>query len=1160
MKTVLYSSVALVSLAAAGSLSVAHAQDSYEVATADASQYASRATAQWGNLDSFWGNLDSFEGDASGQWGNLDSFWGNLDSFWGNLDSFWGNLDSFWGNLDSFDGDAAAQWGNLDSFWGNLDSFWGNLDSFEGDVAADWGNLDSFWGNLDSFDGVIETQWGNLDSFGDATVQWGNLDSFWGNLDSFWGNLDSFWGNLDSFEGELDATWGNLDSFNGNPAIALWGNLDSFWGNLDSFWGNLDSFYVAFSVPDGQDPSEYYGLLDPNWGNLDSFWGNLDSFNGNLDATWGNLDSFWGNLDSFWGNLDSFWGNLDSFWGNLDSFWGNLDSFWGNLDSFEGNEAAYEQLLTDLGTFYNLSQDQYAPLVAFYTGQDFWAGFAQEIFERYGIDPTDPASLAELSAVERAQFFVDWHDGLMMFNGIDIVDGWMPTINWSPALTQDHDYNTQAVIGLLDFGVTDETLLTHDVIYSGGYDTADTSTHGSAVVSLLVAPHDGVGIMGIAPNASVAVYNPFDETLTAGWDDVETGVHALVDNGARIINMSLGVPETLISEEWADIISGVDNEGVVFIKAAGNEGVTGTDVEWADDGSLEQLIIVGALGFDGEIADWSNTPGDACFIVDGDCSAVMNNFIVAPGEFILVSDGNGGVMRQAGTSFAAPLVSGTAALIHGAWPWWKDHAEETVDVILRSATDLGEEGVDEVYGWGLLNVEGALSPLNWNRLRFYADHDGDGDFIGGWRGKSARWIRRAYLRSDVLQLENDGAYVVALESVGDTFRDFRIPLSTQLYGTESVIDGVEHDRRFQRHLHQRFVDWASEGSNFGDVQSTSVNLGLNGDWALSMQAAPYTPGSDVREGELPFQTDIMLSAPESQTAFRFGHGDGAARLSSNPVFGFYSDFDVETGGVNPLLGLASGGTYASTQFAVSERLSISASVTEASDDHSYVDPLTGQRVYNADDLVDFNASAANISMNYALTDHLNLSVDYTQLTERDSLLGGQGTGFLSLEGGSVTDAVTLGSDVDLPFGMQLGLSATVGETRGTSFADGALSLSDEGLTSTAFAIGVRKDGLIGDHDTFRLSIAQPLHVEAGSFEFTTLEVVNRETGELGLVSQTWGVADTGRDYNLEASYGTALMDGMAEVSAFSRVEFNETPVANESETDYAVGARFAIRY
>ena len=55
-------------------------------------------------------------------------------------------------------------------------------------------------------------------------------------------------------------------------------------------------------------------------------------------------------------------------------------------------------------------------------------------------------------------------------------------------------------------------------------------------------------------------------------------------------------------------------------------------------------------------------------------------------------------------------MSGTAALIHGAWPWWKSHGEETTEVILKSAIDLGEEGVDGTYGWGMLNVEGALSP------------------------------------------------------------------------------------------------------------------------------------------------------------------------------------------------------------------------------------------------------------------------------------------------------------------------------------------------------------------------------------------------------------------------------------------------------------------
>ncbi|MAI90190.1 S8 family peptidase [Ponticaulis sp.] len=1126
MKSVLYSSAAIAQIMlVSAALAPAHAQ---EVSTTEITASDERLNPQWGNLDSFWGNLDSF-------WGNLDSFegeasaqWGNLDSFWGNLDSFWGNLDSFWGNLDSFE--AEAQWGNLDSFWGNLDSF--------------WGNLDSFWGNLDSFDGVVETNWGNLDSFdGETTPEWGNLDSFWGNLDSFWGNLDSF-------EGDADA-------------VALWGNLDSFWGNLDSFWGNLDSFYVAFSVPEGEDPETYYGLLDPSWGNLDSFWGNLDSFNGNLDTSWGNLDSFWGNLDSFWGNLDSFWGNLDSFWGNLDSFWGNLDSFWGNLDSFDANtQADYDQLLFDLGTLYNMSQEQYAPLVAFYTGQDFWSGFAQEIFERYGIDPSDPSSLEGLTAEERFRFYIDWRDGLMQFNGIDRVDHWMQTINWSPVLTQDHDYNTQAVIGLLDFGITDETLLTHDVIYNGGYETDSEDTHGSAVVSLLIAPHDGFGVMGIAPDASVAAYNPFDETGTAGWEDVETGVNELVDNGARIINMSLGVPGAILSEEWAGILGGVvadpEASGTVFIKAAGNDGaVQSEDVLWDSAESLENLIIVGAIGLDGEIAEWSNTPGDACAIIDGECNPLMYNFIVAPGEFLLVSDGDGGVTRHSGTSFAAPLVSGTAALIHGAWPWWKDHGEETVDVILQTATDLGEEGVDEVYGWGLLNVEAALSPLDWENLRFYFDRNGNGHVNSG---KSADWIRRAYMRSDVVQLEDNGAYVVALEAVGDTFRDFRIPLSTQLYGQESVVRRLDNDRLFQRHLHQRFVDWATAGSSFGDVQSYESRLGLNGDWALAMHAAPYAPGTDVREGQLPFQTDLVLSAPESQTEFRIGHGDGAARLNASPVFGFYSDFNVETGGVNPLLGLASGGTYASTSFAINERLSITASVTETSDDHSYIDPITAQRVYEDNGITEFAASAANVSMSYAMTDTVRISMDYTQLQERDSLLGGQGSGVFSLEGGAVTDAVTFASDFALPANFSLALSATMGETRATGFADGPLRLSDEGVTSSAFAIGLRRDGLLSDTDIVRVTLAQPLRVESGSFEYSALEVIDRETGELGIVTQNWGIADTGRDFNVELSYGAPIMDGMAEVSAFTRVEVDERPSAGLTELEHALGARFAIRY
>lgn len=1057
---------------------------------------------------------------------------------WGDLESFWGDLESFWGDLESFNGESQASWGDLESFWGDLESFWGDLESFHGDIDAYWGDLESFWGDLESFEGENGSMWGDLESF------WGDLESFGGTEVAFWGDLESFWGDLESFGGENTSSW----------------------GDLESFWGNLETFHNERVSHDG-DFSTFYGSLDPSWGDLESFWGDLESFNGNLDASWGDLESFWGDLESFEGGISTFWGDLESFWGDLESFWGDLESFWGDLESFgPETEAQYAELLSQLGTFYNMSQDQFAIPVALMTRQDFYAGFAKDIFDKYGIDPSDASTLANLSALDRVKFFVDWYDGLMLYTGIDRVDSWMIETNWSPALTQDHDYQTEAVVGLLDFGVTDQTLLTHNVVYQGGYETDADDAHGSAVVSLMIAPHDGWGIMGIAPNAGVAIYNPFDETNSAGWEDITTGINALVDNGARVINMSLGTPGEVLSEDWAGILGSVvadpSSEGTIFVKAAGNEGVAQTDdVAWGDQTSLERLILVGATGIDGEIAGWSNTPGDACVIIDGVCSddnLLMNRFIVAPGEFILVSDGAGGVMRQAGTSFAAPLVSGTAALIHGAWPWWKQHGEETVDVILQSATDLGEEGVDSVYGWGMLNVEAALSPLNWNELSFYYAKSENGRLKGR---RSANWIRNAYMRGDRIKFEENGAYLVGLEQIGDTFRDFRIPLSTQLFGQVNEIDGVEHDRKFQRHLYQRFTDWATSGSNFGDVQSYEANLGLTGEWSLTMNAAPVTPGTDVREGDLPFQTDVVLRRHDSSTEFRFGHGDGAAQLNTSEVFGFYSDFDRDTGGVNPILGLASGGAYFASTVPLNDKVSVTASVSETSDDHSYIDPLTDVRNYNANGLSDYSAQAANVSMSYQALDSVNFTFGYTQLNERDSLLGDQGTGFLSLDGGSTTDAVTFGTDFALPFGMSLGASATWAETRATDFESGFLSLNEDGLRSSAFAIGLRKTGVFGDSDMARLTLSQPLRVEQGSFEFTSLEVVNRETGELGEVTQAWALQDTGRELDLELSYGSSIMNGLGEISAFTRTDLN-TGASSEDLFDpkNVTGGRISIRF
>ena len=75
---------------------------------------------------------------------------------------------------------------------------------------------------------------------------------------------------------------------------------------------------------------------------------------------------------------------------------------------------------------------------------------------------------------------------------------------------------------------------------------------------------------------------------------------------------------------------------------------------------------------------------------------------MAHDDIITTGDGTG-------TSFAAPRVTGAAALVRHKFP--NLTASQLKQVLLQTATDLGAEGVDEIYGHGKLNVQGALSPI-----------------------------------------------------------------------------------------------------------------------------------------------------------------------------------------------------------------------------------------------------------------------------------------------------------------------------------------------------------------------------------------------------------------------------------------------------------------
>ena len=227
-----------------------------------------------------------------------------------------------------------------------------------------------------------------------------------------------------------------------------------------------------------------------------------------------------------------------------------------------------------------------------------------------------------------------------------------------------------------------------------------------------------------------------------------------------------------LHQDWTGVLAAPDvvwtAQDTVFVKAAGNDGVEQSEnIEWGNLDAHNRLLIVGSVDPSGKISSFSNTPGAACLLVDGDCTSsnmLMNRFLVAPGELILTGDNKGGITRASGTSFSAPIVTGAVALLQSRWKWLQQNPEETTEIILRSATDLGAPGVDGTYGWGLLNIEASQAPLNANALVVEtANGPVSVNQLGG-------------LTPSALGVASSDTTITAFEYIGDTYRDFAIAL------------------------------------------------------------------------------------------------------------------------------------------------------------------------------------------------------------------------------------------------------------------------------------------------------------------------------------------------------------------------------------------------
>ena len=916
------------------------------------------------------------------------------------------------------------------------------------------------------------------------------------------------------------------------------------------------------------------GPVKPFYGNLRPFYGNLRPFYGNLRPFYGNLRPFWGNLRPFWGETGAFYGDLQAFWGvddpvvrsrglapdyrKVGDFWTTQGNNWDSIATSwsTAQPGGFQPVAGQLQTMVNTSRDFWGAAVTAKIGKSFDEGFAAPLLARYGIDLANPDSLAKLDETDRAIFFLEWYDGLMNFSGTDHVDHWMRAINWTPTLATASVNSQAPTIGLLDQTVVGDRTLARTIIRADGVSTF-TDGHGAAVASLIIGAHDGQGVMGVAPHALVVAYNPFDETGTANWADITTGVQRLKAEGAGVVNASLGVPGTTFDKGWNGVFQSLSVtstlKNTVFVMAAGNEGVTQTNnVAW----SLlnPAFMVVGSVDVEGNISNFSNRPGNACLTpLLGVCTGdyLKNHFLVAPGELMLVDDGKGGVTRQIGTSFAAPLVSGAVALIHDRWPWLVNFPVETTNVILNSAKDLGAPGVDPVYGHGLLDVTASQSPRDFNNLIWYSVKNGQKTLV------SSSAVVATYQTHDHAAWDASNAYFYAYERLGLlTQRDFAIPLSSKLIG--QTVTGVTGSRALaQAYLTSRLDGWAATqtttkltASGFNGFSGVSVKVPNAWGAEMTMTFAPR----QKREGYVDERPDYQsaLNIRGERASMVVGFGDGAPALAQT---GFIqgADYDAERGGANPLLGLASGGGYAGWTYGLNPNLKLTAGMLARNDQRdTRALPTFGVAGNGA---ASYEAAAQIVSLAYTPTDRVTFTGAYTRLHEGSGLLGIQSLDPADFDGGTTTDGYSLGVNWAVAPKLSVMATGTMGKTR-QSAGDQQLAVDGRGLTSSAFEAGLLRRDLFKGGDRLQLSVSQPMFVENGHLNLQSVQVINRQTGELGVVNQSIDIAGKRRLAG-EALYSLPISGGSGDVAMFGRVE---TVGGNTSGQTYLAGARYRIRF
>ena len=238
-------------------------------------------------------------------------------------------------------------------------------------------------------------------------------------------------------------------------------------------------------------------------------------------------------------------------------------------------------------------------------------------------------------------------------------------------------------------------------------DAQDDNGHGTHVAGIIAAKADGVGSVGVAPDVQLIIVDVFgwyeEQIFGATSESIVEGIEYSVDNGAQVINMSVGSCHADTAEEEA--VNDAVNAGVVCIAAAGNHDPEEDDpTEALYPSDFDACISVIATDRNDERASYSNygTAKDISAPGGGGSNYIVSTY--------LRSEQPSGYLGAQGTSMASPVVAGVVALMLSA------NDTLTVDqvktILYGTAIDLGTPGKDIYFGNGRVDAQAAVLAAN----------------------------------------------------------------------------------------------------------------------------------------------------------------------------------------------------------------------------------------------------------------------------------------------------------------------------------------------------------------------------------------------------------------------------------------------------------------